>query len=129
MGFWDRWGCGACGEFGRAARDERHERVAQQPGVRPARHDEGVRRAHPEYALAALDNYEASIATGGDPHTPQHIVIQTKNKKYFKRIALPDAARLGFRLDPSRLTPSHALNTLLVTYEKPPEVRSKIIKI
>ena len=81
-----------------------------------------------------LDNYEASIApapsdagsAGSDPHTPQQIVIRTKNKKYFKRIALPDAARLGFRLDPSRLALSHALNTLLVTYEKPPEVRSKI---
>lgn len=79
-----------------------------------------------------LDNYEASIepadtSAAGNTYTLQHIVIRTKNKKYFKRIALPDAARLRFQLDPSRLALSHALNTLLVTYEKPPEVRHHLV--
>ncbi len=52
----------------------------------------------------------------------QEIVVRTKNRKYFKRLRIADFARLGVRMEQSRLQVSHAMNTLLVTYEKPPPI-------
>jgi len=52
----------------------------------------------------------------------QTIVVRTTNKKYFKRIAIPDMERLGVELDAKQLTYAHANNTLLINYKKPPTV-------
>ncbi|XP_067932086.1 protein DPCD-like [Watersipora subatra] len=50
------------------------------------------------------------------------IVVRTSNKKYFKRLEIPDMSRLDISLNPSALTYAHANNTLIITYKKPVEV-------
>jgi hypothetical protein len=43
--------------------------------------------------------------------------------RYYKRIEVPEAAAMGFKLSPSNLKWQHAFNTLVVSYSKPDEVR------
>ena len=64
------------------------------------------------------ETYEVSI--DGEK---QQIVVRTKNKKYFKRIDVPDMARAGLRLEPQGLSWDWKHNTLLVMYKK-----EKVIK-
>eukprot|EP00743_Colponemidia_sp_Colp-15_P004150 GILK01004479.1.p1 GENE.GILK01004479.1~~GILK01004479.1.p1 ORF type:complete len:212 (-),score=37.78 GILK01004479.1:205-801(-) len=64
-----------------------------------------------------LEVYDVSV-----DHEKQQIVIRTSNKKYFKRFDIPDLNRLQLRLDPTKLTFSHANNTLIISYQKPPLV-------
>ncbi|CEL99362.1 unnamed protein product [Vitrella brassicaformis CCMP3155] len=53
----------------------------------------------------------------------QQILVKTSNKKYYKRISVPDLARVSLPLDPSRLEWKHMHNTLIISYRKPTEVR------
>jgi len=55
-------------------------------------------------------------------HEKQEIVVRTSNKKYFKRIPVPDCARLGLPLKDEMLTWKHQHNTLIISYSKPPQV-------
>ncbi len=48
----------------------------------------------------------------------QQIVVRTSNKKYFKRIDLPDMKRANLRLDAANLSWDHKMNTLVITYKK-----------
>ena len=50
------------------------------------------------------------------------IVVRTSNKKYFKRIRIPDLDNIKCELTPTRLSWSHRNNTLVIKYEKPPEL-------
>ena len=50
------------------------------------------------------------------------IVIRTSNKKYYKRIAIPELDVLELPLDPASLQWAHANNTLVVGYRKPSQV-------
>eukprot|EP00291_Cryptomonas_curvata_P006635 CAMPEP_0172199744 /NCGR_PEP_ID=MMETSP1050-20130122/28873_1 /TAXON_ID=233186 /ORGANISM="Cryptomonas curvata, Strain CCAP979/52" /LENGTH=139 /DNA_ID=CAMNT_0012876831 /DNA_START=87 /DNA_END=503 /DNA_ORIENTATION=+ len=53
----------------------------------------------------------------------QEVVIRTKNKKYFKRLCVPDLRRAGAPLDEdlaARLSFAHANRTLVVSLPKPP---------
>lgn len=52
----------------------------------------------------------------------KEIVVRTTNKKYFKRIGIPDLNRLDIELDERSLTYAHANNTLIITYKKPSAV-------
>ncbi len=45
----------------------------------------------------------------------QEIVVKTTNKKYYKRIAVPDLLRAGLALDPAQLAWMHQSNTLIVS--------------
>eukprot|EP00397_Hematodinium_sp_SG-2012_P052552 GEMP01062186.1.p1 GENE.GEMP01062186.1~~GEMP01062186.1.p1 ORF type:complete len:198 (+),score=29.12 GEMP01062186.1:32-595(+) len=63
------------------------------------------------------DTYGISV----DDET-QQIVIRTSNKKYFKRIDIPDMRRLELKLDRSCVTWEHKHNTLIVSYPKPEQV-------
>lgn len=45
----------------------------------------------------------------------QQIVIKTVNKKYYKRIAIPDLIRLKLFLEPSLLKVNFMNNTLVIT--------------
>ncbi len=65
-------------------------------------------------------NYIVSV----DEET-QDIVIQTVNKKYFKRFDIPDMKREGLRLDKDEVQWAHANNTLLISYAKPSVIRRK----
>jgi hypothetical protein len=46
------------------------------------------------------------------------LVVRTTNKKYFKRIEMPDMTRAGLRLDAANLSWDFKLNTLVITYRK-----------
>lgn len=47
------------------------------------------------------------------------IVVRTTNKKFFKRIDVPDLQRIGCGLEEGALSVAHANNTLLLVYKKP----------
>jgi hypothetical protein len=59
------------------------------------------------------DVFNVSIDTSANV-----IVVRTSNKKYFKRIELPDMDRAGLRLDAANLTWDCQHNTLIITYAK-----------
>ena len=50
------------------------------------------------------------------------IVVRTSNKKYYKRIDIPDMKRLSLKLNSAALVWKHQHNTLVITYAKPPQV-------
>ncbi|KAK3270352.1 hypothetical protein CYMTET_21250 [Cymbomonas tetramitiformis] len=60
--------------------------------------------------------YDVSI-----DHNDGKIVIRTSNKKYYKRIDVPEMKVLGAPLEDSCLQWKHANNTLIVSYRKPEE--------
>ncbi|XP_060097792.1 protein DPCD [Heteronotia binoei] len=49
-------------------------------------------------------------------------VIHTTNKKYYKKFSIPDLDRFQLPLDCAALSFTHANNTLIITYQKPPEI-------
>ena len=49
-------------------------------------------------------------------------IPETTNKKYFKRIDLPDMGRLGLRLDPQCMSVEHKHSTMVISYVKPRKV-------
>eukprot|EP01064_Diplonema_japonicum_P031326 TRINITY_DN5557_c1_g1_i1.p1 TRINITY_DN5557_c1_g1~~TRINITY_DN5557_c1_g1_i1.p1 ORF type:complete len:200 (+),score=32.59 TRINITY_DN5557_c1_g1_i1:23-601(+) len=53
---------------------------------------------------------------------PSEITIRTTNKKYFKKILVPDMLRGGLALEQSSLSWTHAHNTLVVSYVKPKQI-------
>lgn len=53
----------------------------------------------------------------------QQLVVRTTNKKYFKRIDVPDMQRMGLRLDKASVSWDVQHNTLIVTYAKPVAMR------
>ncbi|KAK9806745.1 hypothetical protein WJX72_001124 [[Myrmecia] bisecta] len=50
------------------------------------------------------------------------IVVRTSNKKYFKKLSLPELEALKLPLTPAQLQYTHANNTLIVSYAKPLQV-------
>mmetsp|Transcript_29803 Transcript_29803/g.54610 ORF Transcript_29803/g.54610 Transcript_29803/m.54610 type:complete len:187 (-) Transcript_29803:317-877(-) len=54
-----------------------------------------------------------------------NIVIRTTNKKYFKRISIPELEALRLPVSMNAVTWSHAYATLVVSYQKPKEVLEK----
>ena len=50
------------------------------------------------------------------------ITVRTSNKKYFKKLSVPEMDRLTLKLNPSNLRFAHSNNTLVVHYRKPAEV-------
>ena len=58
------------------------------------------------------------------------ITVRTSNKKYFKRISVPDLERVGLKPEQSRVSFTHQYNTLIITYKKPPallELEKKVL--
>lgn len=50
------------------------------------------------------------------------VVVRTINRKFFKKLPMLDFRRLNLKPSQSALTFSHFMNTLVITYEKPPEL-------
>lgn len=50
------------------------------------------------------------------------IVVRTTNKKYFKKIEVPDMKRAKLPLNQSDLSFAHANNTLIIQYKKPKQI-------
>lgn len=43
------------------------------------------------------------------------ITVRTSNKKYFKKIKVPDLERIGLKPESDRITFTHQFNTLIIT--------------
>lgn len=43
------------------------------------------------------------------------ITVRTSNKKYFKKISVPELDRAGLKTEDSHLTFTHQFNTLIIT--------------
>lgn len=65
------------------------------------------------------DTYEVTVEAEA-----REVVLRTTNRKFFKRLRLPelDAAKPPLPLSPAALTWHHAGTTLAISYRKPPEV-------
>eukprot|EP00796_Vickermania_ingenoplastis_P004717 gene4717-3408_t len=71
------------------------------------------------YQISVEGASTAGGTTGtGEPAKVGEIVVRTTNKKYFKRIDIPDMQRAGIPLDPSHLSFDVKHNTLIITYRK-----------
>lgn len=66
--------------------------------------------------------YPSDVYSVTIDHEKQDVVVRTSNKKYFKRIGVPDLARVGVTLKDNLLTWKHQHNTLIISYVKPEEV-------
>ena len=55
-------------------------------------------------------------------HDKQQIVLRTSNKKYFKRIDIPEMKLLGLQIEDQNVSWKYSNNTLLIGYIKPQEV-------
>ncbi|XP_023945690.1 protein DPCD [Bicyclus anynana] len=49
----------------------------------------------------------------------KHIVISTSNKKYYKKLEVPELVRVGLPIEQSKINATHQFNTLIITYNKP----------
>ena len=58
-------------------------------------------------------------------HEKQQIVLKTTNKKYYKRIDIPDLKRLQLKLNEENIAWKYANNTVVISYDKPVEVKQK----
>eukprot|EP00052_Salpingoeca_macrocollata_P009766 m.76766 g.76766 ORF g.76766 m.76766 type:complete len:191 (-) comp17246_c0_seq3:70-642(-) len=68
-----------------------------------------------------LETY--SVTVDSDEPQGRRLVLRTTNKKYFKRFDIAEMMRLGLALDSASLHLTHANNTLIISYDKPKEVR------
>ncbi len=52
-------------------------------------------------------------------------MLKTVNKKYYKRIDIPDLRRAGLQIDESCIVWKYANNTVIIGYDKPQEVKNR----
>ncbi|EDV20765.1 uncharacterized protein TRIADDRAFT_31259 [Trichoplax adhaerens] len=64
-----------------------------------------------------LDNYSITV-----DDEKRQLVLRTKNKKYFKRISIPDMDRFHLPLDQNAVKLAHANNCLIISYQKPSQI-------
>lgn len=83
-----------------------------------------VRKDTPEAFQWRIRNlpYPPEVYSVGVDHEKQQVVVRTSNKKYYKRIDIPDLSRLKLRLEDGALSWKHQYNTLVISYQRPPEV-------
>ena len=55
----------------------------------------------------------------------QQIVLKTTNKKYYKRIDIPDLKRLQLTIDESSIAWKYQNNTVIISYDKPTVVKAR----
>ena len=50
-------------------------------------------------------------------------MLKTTNKKYYKRIDIPDLKRASLEIEESSVTWKYANNTVIIGYDKPDKVK------
>ncbi|CAH1115430.1 unnamed protein product [Psylliodes chrysocephalus] len=56
-------------------------------------------------------------------NTDEHcLVVRTTNKKYFKKLPIPDLQRLNIMLEQANVSFTHKFNTLIIVYQKPKQL-------
>lgn len=83
-----------------------------------------LRKDTPELIQWRIRNlaYPADVFSVSVDHDKQEVVVRTSNKKYYKRIGVPDLKRCGKVLEDEKLSWKHQHNTLIISYTKPQEV-------
>lgn len=84
-----------------------------------------LRKDTPEHFQWRIRNlsYPSDVYSVKVDHEKQDIVVRTSNKKYFKRIDVPDLRRIGLTLKDESLDWVHKNNALIISYAKPKQVR------
>ena len=62
-------------------------------------------------------------------HDKQQIVLKTTNKKYYKRIDIPDLKRIQLVIDESAIAWKYSNNTVIITYDKPQQVKQRELEM
>lgn len=73
------------------------------------------------------DVFSVTVEQGGNScadeqqqqQQPMAIVVRTSNKKYFKKLQIPELARAKLPLEQSALSFEHERGTLIISYKKP----------
>ncbi len=96
------------------------------------------RRDTPDDAVLRIRNLFHPVSEVVVDTEKDDIVVRTANKKYFKRLVLPDLRRISATLEPACLRWAQADGTLLIEYKKPEallqaehvakEARAKLLK-
>jgi len=83
-----------------------------------------VRKDTPEHFQWRIRNlpFPAQVYSVTVDHDKQEIVVRTSNKKYYKRLGLPDLTYVNQKLCDASLTWKHQHNTLIISYTKPAAV-------
>jgi len=83
-----------------------------------------LRKDTPEHFQWRIRNllYPADVYSVTIDDEKQQIVVRTSNKKYFKRVDVPDLSRLNLKLKEASLSWKHQHNTLIISYTRPIEV-------
>ena len=58
-------------------------------------------------------------------HDKQQLVLKTTNKKYYKRIDIPDLKRVQLQIQDENVAWKYANATVIISYDKPAEVKQK----
>lgn len=66
------------------------------------------------------DNYIIEV-----DHQKQQIVLKTVNKKYYKRIEIPDLRRVSLEIDEAAIAWRYTNNTVIISYDKPQAVKAR----
>ena len=66
--------------------------------------------------------YPKEVYSVSIDHDRQQIVLRTSNKKYFKRIDIPELKELGLEIQEESISWKYSNSTLLIAYIKPQEV-------
>ncbi len=56
-------------------------------------------------------------------------MLKTTNKKYYKRIDLPDLRRLSLVIVEERIAWKYANSTVIISYDKPEEVKKRELEM
>eukprot|EP00741_Cyanophora_paradoxa_P005039 tig00000842_g4881.t1 len=64
-------------------------------------------------------HYPSSVFAVAVEPAERRIVVRTSNKKYFKKLEVPDMERAGLALEPAALSWQHTGDTLIISYIKP----------
>lgn len=83
-----------------------------------------LRKDTPEHFQWRIRNlpYPADVYSVSVDHEKQEIVVRTSNKKYYKRIQVPDLPRYDLKFQDELLSWKHQHSTLIISYRKPPKI-------
>ena len=99
----------------------------------------GVSSANPQFKrIDTKDRFEWRIRNLPYPketyiievdHSKQQLVLKTTNKKYYKRIDIPDLKRLGLKIEESSVAWKYLNSTVIISYDKPPQAKQRELEM
>eukprot|EP00026_Physarum_polycephalum_P018625 Phypoly_transcript_20275.p1 GENE.Phypoly_transcript_20275~~Phypoly_transcript_20275.p1 ORF type:complete len:225 (+),score=29.89 Phypoly_transcript_20275:97-675(+) len=83
-----------------------------------------IRKDTPDFFQWRIRNlpYPKDVYSISVEKDTSQIVLRTSNKKYFKKIKIPDMQRANIALEDNSISFTHANNTLIISYKKPPAI-------